>query len=143
MVICMLVAALAATAQTATVTGVVLDAEGPLPGASVYVLGTQNAVVTDFDGNFTLANVDAAKAVLKVSYVGYEDKEVNLEGRTSGIEIFMEANNTMLEEMVVIGYGTQKRGNLTGSLSSIEASAIERVPVANVGEAIIGRMPGV
>lgn len=143
MVICMLVAALAATAQTATVTGVVLDAEGPLPGASVYVLGTQNAVVTDFDGNFTLANVDAAKAVLKVSYVGYEDKEVKLEGRTSGIEIFMEANNTMLEEMVVIGYGTQKRGNLTGSLSSIEASAIERVPVANVGEAIIGRMPGV
>ena len=139
----MLVAALAATAQTATVTGVVLDADGPLPGASVYVVGTSNAVVTDFDGNFTLSNVDAAKGVLKVSYVGYEDKEVKLEGRTSGIEIYMEANNTMLEEMVVIGYGVQKRGNLTGSLSSIESSAIERVPVANVGEAIIGRMPGV
>ncbi|MDE6334432.1 MAG: carboxypeptidase-like regulatory domain-containing protein, partial [Muribaculaceae bacterium] len=105
MVICMLVAALAATAQTATVTGVVLDAEGPLPGASVYVVGTQNAVVTDFDGIFTLSNVDAAKAVLRVSYVGYEDKEVKLDGRTSDIEIYMEANNTMLEEMVVIGYG--------------------------------------
>lgn len=143
MVLCMLFAALAAKAQTATVTGVVLDTDGPLPGASVYVVGTQNAVVTDFDGNFTLSNVNAQKAVLKVSYVGYEDKEVKLEGRTSGIEIFMEANNTMLEEMVVIGYGTQKRGNLTGSLSSIESSAIERVPVANVGEAIIGRMPGV
>ena len=70
MVICMLVAALAATAQTATVTGVVLDADGPLPGASVYVVGTSNAVVTDFDGNFTLSNVDAAKGVLKVRLRG-------------------------------------------------------------------------
>jgi len=143
MVVCMLFAALAAKAQTATVTGVVLDADGPLPGASVFVKGTNNAVVTDFDGNFTLSNVDAAKATLTVSYVGYENKEVKLDGRTSGIEIFMEANSTMLDEMVVIGYGTQKRGNLTGALSSIESATIERLPVANVGEAMIGRMPGV
>lgn len=142
-VLCLMAVAFGAAAQTATVTGVVLDVEGPLPGAAVTVKGTNNAVVTDIDGNFTLNNVNPATAVLFVTYVGCLDKEVRLDGRTSGIEIMMEAASDMLEEMVVIGYGVQKRGNLTGAMSSVEASTIERVPVANVGEAIIGRMPGV
>lgn len=142
-VLCLMAATFAAAAQTATVTGTVLDVEGPLPGAAVTVKGTNNAVVTDIDGNFTLTNINPATAVLFVTYVGCLDKEVRLDGRTSGIEIMMEAASDMLEEMVVIGYGVQKRGNLTGAMSSVEASTIERVPVANVGEAIIGRMPGV
>lgn len=132
-----------AMAQTQTVSGTVSDAEGPLIGASVLVKGTNVATATDLDGNFTLKNVDAAKATLVVRYVGYDNKEVKLDGRTSGIEIYMEANNNLMEEVVVIGYGTQKRGNLTGAMSSVEAKVIERVPVANVGEAIVGRMPGV
>lgn len=134
---------LAATAQTATITGTVSDSEGPLIGASVLVKGTQIATATDIDGNFELKNVDPKKGILLVRYVGYDEKEVPLDGRTSGIEVFMEANQNLMEEVVVIGYGTQKRGNLTGAMSSVESKVIERVPVANVGEAIVGRMPGV
>lgn len=130
-------------AQTATVTGTVVDAEGPLIGASVFVKGTQTGAATDFDGNFTLTNVDPATAVLEVTYVGYNPKTVKLDGRTEGVEIFMEANSNIMDDVVVIGYGTQKRANLTGAMSSVDAKAIERLPVANVGEAIVGRMPGV
>lgn len=143
MTVCLLFAALAAKAQTAKVTGTVLDSEGTLPGATVVVKGTTNGTSTDFDGNFELNNVDVKKGVLVDTYVGCKAKEVKLDGRTSGIEIMMESDDNMLEEMVVIGYGTQKRGNLTGAMSSVEAKDIERIPVTNVGEAMIGRMPGV
>ncbi len=132
-----------AWAQTATVTGTVNDPDGPVIGATVQVKGTTIATATDFDGNFTLSGVNPEKAVLEVRSVGYNPKEVALKGRTSGIDIFLETNSTLMDEVVVIGYGTQKRGNLTGSMASVDAKAIERMPVANVGEAIIGRMPGV
>lgn len=143
MALCLLFASVAAAAQTATVTGMVQDTEEPLMGATVLVKGTKNAVATDLDGNFELKNVDIKNGVLVVSYVGYNTKEVKIDGRTSGIEITLEPSSTMMEEMVVIGYGVQKRGNLTGAMSSVEAATIERLPVANAGEAIIGRMPGV
>ncbi|MDE7142476.1 MAG: carboxypeptidase-like regulatory domain-containing protein, partial [Muribaculaceae bacterium] len=142
MTICLALASVWAFAQTTTVTGTVSDSEGPLIGATVLVKGTQNAASTDFDGNFALKNVNPAKDVLIVRYVGFDNKEVPLKGQTN-VDILMEANATMMDEVVVIGYGTQKRGNLTGSMSSVEAKVIERMPVANVGEAIIGRMPGV
>ena len=132
-----------AWAQTATVTGTVNDADGPVIGATVQVKGTSIATATDFDGNFTLPGVNADKAVLEVRSVGYNAKEVALKGRTSDINIFLETNSTLMDEVVGIGYGTQKRGNLTGSMASVDAKAIERMPVANVGEAIVGRMPGV
>ena len=142
MTICLALASVWACAQTTTVTGTVSDSEGPLIGATVLVKGTQNAASTDYDGNFSLKNVNPAKDVLVVRYVGFDNKEVPLKGQTN-VDILMEANATMMDEVVVIGYGTQKRGNLTGSMSSVEAKVIERMPVANVGEAIIGRMPGV
>ncbi len=142
MTICLALASIWACAQTTTVTGTVSDSEGPLIGATVLIKGTQNAASTDFDGNFSLKNVNPAKDVLIVRYVGFDNKEVPLKGQTN-VDILMEANATMMDEVVVIGYGTQKRGNLTGSMSSVEAKVIERMPVANVGEAIIGRMPGV
>ena len=132
-----------AWAQTATVTGTVNDPDGPVIGATVQVKGTTIATATDFDGNFTLSGVNPEKAMLEVRSVGYNPKEVALKGRTSGIDIFLETNSTLMDEVVVIGYGTQKRGNLTGSMASVDAKAIERMPVANVGEAIVGRMPGV
>lgn len=142
--ICMMFAVCAsAWAQLATITGTVSDAEGPLIGASVFVKGTTNGAATDFDGNFSISNVDPATAELEVSYVGCVTKTVKLDGRTEGIEIFMEPNNAVMDEVVVIGYGVAKRGNVTGAMSSVDAKAIERLPVANVGEAIVGRMPGV
>lgn len=144
MTLCFVLASFASlVAQTASVSGTVSDSEGPLIGASVLVKGTNTATSTDFDGNFTLNNVDIQKAVLIVRYVGYDNQEVPVAGRTQGIEIMMNANENVMEEVVIIGYGTQKRGNLTGAMSSIESKVIDRVPVANVGEAIVGRMPGV
>lgn len=143
LLLCILCAPLGAMAQQATITGVVSDSEGPLIGASVILKGAQNGTSTGIDGDFSLKVPDAKTAVLVVSYVGYQNKEVKVDGRTSGIDVLMEANSDMLDEVVVIGYGTQKRGNVTGAMSSIESKQIERVPVANVGEAIIGRMPGV
>lgn len=142
--ICLVLAsALSALAQTSTVTGTVTDGEEPLIGASVKVEGTQIAAVTDIDGNFELKGVNAAKAVLLVSYVGMDTQKFPLKGQTTGVEIVLKANVEAMDELVVIGYGTQKRGNLTGSMARVEAKVIERVPVANVGEAIVGRMPGV
>lgn len=142
--ICIALASVFASwAQTATVTGTVIDEEGPLIGASVLVKGTSNGTATDFDGNFELKDVDVKNAELVFSYVGYMNKTVKLDGRTSGIEVFMEANTQLMEEVVVIGYGTMKRANVAGAMTSVDAQAIERLPVANVGEAIIGRMPGV
>lgn len=134
---------MAAAAQNATISGVVSDQDGPVIGATVLIKGTTNGTSTDIDGNFTLSNVNADKAVLLVKYVGCADQELPLKGKTSGIEIFMKPDDTMLEEMVVIGYGVMKRGNLTGSMSSIESATLSTVPVTNVGEAIVGRMPGV
>ncbi|MDE6510477.1 MAG: TonB-dependent receptor [Muribaculaceae bacterium] len=143
-VILMFVAVFTVTAQgPSTVTGKVIDKDGGVVGATVMVKNTKIGTATDIEGEFTLKDVDADKAVLIVSYVGYQTKEVPLKGQTVGIEIFMSEDAAMLDEMVVIGYGVQKRGNLTGAMSSVEAKAIERVPVTNVGEAIVGRMPGV
>ncbi len=143
-VILLLAAVFTAAAQgTATVTGTVLDKEGGVIGATVIVKNTKIGTATDIEGNFTLSGVDPKTAVLLVTYVGYQPVELALKGRTEGIEILMTEDTSMLDEMVVIGYGVQKRGNLTGAMSSVEAKAIERVPVTNVGEAIVGRMPGV
>lgn len=139
----LLAISMAAAAQNATISGVVSDQDGPVIGATVLIKGTTNGTSTDIDGNFTLSNVNADKAVLLVKYVGCADQELPLKGKTSGIEIFMKPDDTMLEEMVVIGYGVMKRGNLTGSMSSIESATLSTVPVTNVGEAIVGRMPGV
>ena len=140
----MIGASVSAWAQgTATVSGTVADAQDVIIGATVSVEGTDNKAITDFDGNFTLQNVDAQKAVLVVSYVGMETKKVPLKGQTTGVQIVLNEDLALLEDVVVIGYGTQKRGNLTGAMASIEGKQLAKVPVANVGEAIVGRMPGV
>ncbi len=139
--LCLLVTVTGAMAQT-TVTGTVTDGTEPIIGATLKVEGTTNATVTDFDGNFTLNNVDAAKAVIVVSYIGMEPKKEAVKGRTK-LTIVMKEDMAQLEDVVVIGYGTQKRGNLTGAMSSVDGKQLEKVPVSNVGEAIVGRMPGV
>lgn len=109
----LLMVAVGAMAQTATVTGTVTDDYGPVIGATVIVQGTTLGCTTDLDGKFTLTNVpDVNKAVLKISFVGMEEVKEPLKGRTSGINIHMTESASMLEDVVVIGYGTQKRGNL-------------------------------
>lgn len=140
----LLIVAVGAVAQTATVTGTVTDDYGPVIGATVIVQGTTIGCTTDLDGKFSLTNVpNVDKAVLKISFVGMEEVKEPLKGRTSGINIHMTESASMLEDVVVIGYGTQKRGNLTGSISSVSGKILEKVQTTSAAEAIVGKLPGV
>ncbi|WP_373837674.1 carboxypeptidase-like regulatory domain-containing protein, partial [Bacteroides heparinolyticus] len=107
------ISAVAEQQQTITVNGLVVDATGePVIGASVVEKGTNNGIVTDLDGKFTL-NVKPG-ATLKVSFVGYQPQEVKA---TSTMKIVLKEDTELLDEVVVVGYGTQKKGNLTGAVA--------------------------
>ena len=122
-----------------TVTGTVSDNEGPLPGASVVVKGTTRGVSTDFDGNYTIeAGPDET---LQFSYIGYTAQEI-LVGTQNQINVTLEAGNK-LDEVVVIGYGTQRKSDLTGSVSSVSAEDVAAIPVSRVDQALQGRAAGV
>lgn len=124
------------------VSGTVTDADGgPLPGASIVEKGTTNGVTADFDGNFTMAVTNEA-AVLVVSYVGFVTKEIPLNGQTSILIGLME-DVSSLDEVVLIGYGSQKKSDLTGSVSNIKAKDLLDKPAVNVGQALSGKIAGV
>ncbi|MAW94808.1 MULTISPECIES: TonB-dependent receptor [unclassified Leeuwenhoekiella] len=124
-----------------TITGTVTDGTGPIPGANVVVKGTSNGAVTDFDGNYTLNNVPG-DAVLVFSFVGYEAKEVPVNNRTE-VNAVLENDLQSLSEVVVIGYGTQNKESVTGSVVSLDGDELEEVQVANFQQALQGRAPGV
>ena len=133
-----------AIAQNVTVRGSVTDSYGPVIGATVTLKGTDIGTIKDIDGNFSLSNVvNVDKAVIVVRYVGMDEVEEALHGRISGIYIQLKEAIGQLEEVVVIGYGTQKRGNLTGSVASVSGKILEKVQTASVAEAMVGRLPGV
>ena len=120
----------------------VVDATGePLIGASVIEKGTQNGGVTDFDGNFTI-NLKGSGHVVVVSYIGMKTKEVNVSGK-SQVNVTLEDDATTLNDVVVIGYGSVKKKDLTGSVSTVNSETLQAVPVANASEALTGKMPGV
>lgn len=125
-----------------TITGRVTDeSNSPLPGVSVVIKGTQKGTVTDPNGKFKL-DVPDANSTLVFSFVGYMAKEV-IVGNQTAINISLQADNKMLEEIVVIGYGTQKKSDLTGSVSGVkEAELLER-PAPSLNQQLAGRMPGV
>lgn len=124
-----------------SVSGTISDANGPLPGASILVKGSANGTTTDFDGNFTLNNV-ATDAVLTVSYMGYISQEVSVGGKTT-INVTLIENASQLDEVVVVGYTSQVRGDVTGSISSVDVDEALAVPVVNASEALQGRVSGV
>ncbi len=143
-IVTLLWVAVGAMAQTVNVTGKVTDDFGPVIGATVKVKGTSVGAVTDMEGVFKLTGVsNPAKAILVISYIGLKEVEEPLRGRTSGINIQMTEDAGQLEEVVVIGYGTQKRGNLTGSIASVSGKILDKVQTASVAEAIVGKLPGV
>ena len=128
-----------AKSSAQTVKGTVTADGQPLPSASVFVKGTSTGTSTDFDGNYI---IDAkASNTLVFSYVGYKTEEVVV-GNQSEINIALVADNT-LDEVVVIGYGTQKKSDLTGSVASVSAKDITASPVARVDQALQGRASGV
>lgn len=127
-------------AQSISVTGVVKDASGEtVIGATVREKGTDNATVTDLNGNYTIRI--APKAALVFSYVGYKSAEVNVGGRTS-VSVTLQEDNHTLNELVVIGYGTMKKSDLTGAVGSLAAKDMENAPVANIGQAMQGKIAG-
>jgi len=128
-------------AKAQTVSGTVSDANGPLPGASVIVKGTTNGTQTDFDGKFTLDGV-ASDAVLEVSFVGYITQSVNVSGKTT-IDVKLKESSNSLNEVVVTGYVSQTRADLTGSVGSVDIKETIKTPVTNAAQLLQGRVSGV
>ena len=132
----------AVTQQTIKVKGQVVDQTGePLIGATVRVKGAQSGSVTDMDGNF---QIDAASnATLVVSYVGYKDREIAVRGRAIIDQIQLESDDNVLDQVVVVGYGTQKKADLTGSVSIVNAEELKRVSNSNISTMLEGKVAGV
>ncbi|SEA60639.1 TonB-linked outer membrane protein, SusC/RagA family [Xylanibacter ruminicola] len=124
------------------VTGTVVDVQGePIIGASVVVKGTSNGTVTDFDGKFTVANAPA-KGNLVISYVGYRSQTIALGGK-SDIKITLEEDKQLLDEVVVVGYGVQRKSDVTGALAHMDAKELTNMPVSNALQAMQGKAAGV
>lgn len=133
---------LSVSAQNVTVKGTVKDNTGEtVIGASVVEKGnTTNGAITDLDGNFTLTV--PSDATLVFSYIGMKTQEVAVKGRTI-LNITMDDDSQALEEVVVIGYGSVRRKDLTGSVATVDADVLTAVPVASATEALTGKMAGV
>lgn len=129
-------------AQHSSITGKVTDRQNePIIGASVVVKGSTQGVITDIDGNFTLKNAPA-NGTLQISYIGYTTVEVDINPSKTFYAVTLEEDNQMLDEVVVVGFGTQKKVNLTGAVASVNAEKLESRPVTSVGQALQGVVPG-
>ena len=125
-----------------TVTGTVVDNFGePVIGANVVVKGSQEGTMTDADGNFSLKNV-SDNAVLKVSFMGYATQEVSVAGK-SKINVTLEEDNQMLDEVVMVGYGVQRKSDVTGAVLRVDEKKLMNRPVSNALEALQGKAAGV
>lgn len=123
-----------------SVSGKVTDKDGePLIGVNIQVKGSERGTATDFDGNFELEDVDG-DAVLVVSYVGYQTQEVSVEGKTS-LTIILQSDSQLLDQVVVVGFGTQKKESIVGAMSSVRPSEL-KIPASNLTTALAGRVPG-
>jgi TonB-linked SusC/RagA family outer membrane protein len=143
LVIAMLVISLTALSQNITVKGTVTDSqtEEAMIGVNVVIKGTIRGVVTDLNGQFTMPDCPP-DAVLAFTYVGYEPLEIPVQGRTS-ISAQMNVSSSLLDEVVVIGYGTVAKKDITGSVASVKGEELTTIPVASAAEALTGKMAGV
>ena len=138
----MVMLSLSILAQSMTVTGVVMaqDEPDPVIGANVMIKGTTNGTITDFDGKFSLqAN---AGDVLQVSFMGYKTQDVKV-SNAGPINITLVSDNVQLQEVVAVGYGTMKKSDLTGAVTSVSADQLLKAPVAGIDQALQGRAAGV
>lgn len=136
--------AIATVAQSPAikVRGQVIDEQGePLTGATVRIKGGQGGTITDVDGNFQLEV--AGNAILSISYVGYKEREVAVRNRAIIEAIQLQPDNQMLEQVVVIGYGTQKKSDLTGSVAVVDTEALKQTSHSNISTMLEGKVSGV
>lgn len=128
--------------QNKKITGVIVDQTGEtVIGANVVVKGTTNGTISDLDGNFTLDNVPS-DGILQISYIGYLSQEIPVANQTS-FNIRLIEDTQTLDEVVVVGYGTQKKSDITGSVTSISKDRLGKLPVTNVLQAVQGAAAGV
>ena len=131
----------ATTQQAGICKGPVKDATGEsVIGASVVVKGTTNGTITDFDGNFSLDGIKKGDVIV-ISYVGYQTQEIKWNG--SPLNVILKEDSKTLSEVVVVGYGTQKKANLSGSVAMVDSKELENRPIQNVSSGLQGLMPGV
>lgn len=131
----------ATTQQAGICKGLVKDAAGEsVIGASVVVKGTTNGTITDFDGNFSLDGIKKGDVIV-ISYVGYQTQEIKWNG--SPLNVILKEDSKTLSEVVVVGYGTQKKANLSGSVAMVDSKELENRPIQNVSSGLQGLMPGV
>lgn len=129
-------------AQSHSVTGVVRDAQGePMIGVNVLVKGTPNGAITDLDGRYSVTGVDS-KSVLVISYIGYLSQEITIGDQTT-INVTLKDDSQALDEIVVVGYGVQKKSDLTGSVASVSSDRITSIGTTSVMSALQGASPGV
>ena len=128
-------------ASKRTITGIITDEKNlPLPGANVFIKGTKNGIVTDFDGKFSIQAEKGDQLVF--SYIGMENGYATV-GKTDKINMKMENNSVALNEVVVVGYGTQKKSSMTGSVTAISSNDLKKQKSANISQALQGRVAGV
>lgn len=140
--LCLLLLGTTVYAQTSSVSGTVTEQNGdPIIGVTVQLRGTTIGTVTDLEGRYTL-EVSGVNPILLFRYMGFKSQEVSLENR-SILNITMESDISSLDEVIVVGYGTQKRSDLTGSVSSVKAEQLTAFPAINVVQALQGRAAGV
>lgn len=126
--------------QRKIIKGVVSDTMGPVAGANVSVKGTTLGTITDVDGNYTL-EVPVGSTLL-ISYIGFNNEEVKV-GDKNIYNILLKEDTKALDEVVVVGYGTQKKVNLTGAITSVKADDLTQIPTSNLSNSLAGRAPGV
>lgn len=125
-----------------TIGGVVTDAINmPIPGVNIVEKGTKNVVITDFNGKFSL-RVSGPNSVLVFSYIGYETS-TRIVGQNKSLSVVLKDSTSKLDEVVVIGYGTSRKSDLTGSVASISGADLKKIPISNVAESLTGRLAGV
>ena len=142
LLMCLVVGIMWASAQTQRVTGTVISEEDGLPviGASVLVKGTQVGTITDMDGKFVMTDVPSSAKLLVVSYIGMRTQEV---GVAPTLRVVLKPATEMIDEVVVVAYGTQKRQSVVGAQSSVSSKDLEKRPITNVTSALSGAASGV
>lgn len=129
--------------QARTVIGKIVDETGePLIGVSVLIKGTNNGAITDVNGNYSIVGDISNKTVLIISYIGMKKQEIEV-GNRNRINVTMVADSEALDEVVVIGYGTSKKSDLTGSVASVNVEKLNTASNMNLGQALQGKMAGV
>lgn len=140
-VLCALLTPFSAFAQSIQLKGTVVDNAGePIIGASVIEKGTTNGLITDYDGNFSITV--SPQGTIVVSYMGYKTEEIAINNRTN-IKVILKEDALMLEETVVIGYGTMKKSDMTGAISSVDVEELGKRTTTNPAEALQGKISGV